>query len=150
MDGSVVLICVARAGGETPVSIQEVRAVAGRGLAGDRYFLETGTFSSKPGTGRQITLIESEAIDDVPRACGIEVSYVDARRNIVTRGVALNDLVEREFRVGEVRLRGARLCHPCKVAFENPEVKQALADRGGLRADILNHGVIRTGDTIEI
>lgn len=147
-DGTVVQITIAKAGGEATASTEQVRAVAGRGLEGDRYFNRTGTFSESVGTGREVTLIESEAIDNVARDCGRELEYKDARRNIVTRGVALNDLVDKEFRVGDVRMRGARLCDPCKVSFPDADVKQAFVSRGGLRADILNDGVIRVGDSV--
>ncbi|MCH7579682.1 MAG: MOSC domain-containing protein [Chloroflexi bacterium] len=149
-DGTVVLISIARAGGDATASTDQVRAVAGRGLEGDRYFNNAGTFSNSPGAGRAVTLIESEAIDAVARDCGCELDYKDTRRNIVTRGVALNDLIDREFRVGGVRLRGVRLCEPCKVSFPDANVKEALVSRGGLRADILTDGEIRVGDSIEI
>ena len=149
-DGTVVLISIARAGGDATASTDQVRAVAGRGLEGDRYFNNAGTFSNSPGAGRAVTLIESEAIDAVARDCGCELEYKDTRRNIVTRGVALNDLIDREFRVGGVRLRGVRLCEPCKVSFPDANVKEALVSRGGLRADILTDGEIRVGDSIEI
>ncbi len=147
-DGMVVLISIAKAGGDATASTDQVRAVAGRGLEGDRYFNQEGTFSDSPGAGREVTLIESEAIDDVVRDFGGGLEYKDTRRNIVTRGVALNDLVDREFRVGDVRMRGARLCDPCKVSFPDADVKQAFVSRGGLRADILNDGVIRVGDSV--
>ena len=149
-DGTVVLISIARAGGDATASTDQVRAVAGRGLEGDRYFNNAGTFSNSPGAGRAVTLIESEAIDAVARDCGCELDYKDTRRNIVTRGVALNDLIDREFRVGGVRLRGVRLCEPCTVSFPDANVKEALVSRGGLRADILTDGEIRVGDSIEI
>ena len=149
-DGTVVLISIARAGGDATASTDQVRAVAGRGLEGDRYFNNAGTFSNSPGAGRAVTLIESEAIDAVARDCGCELDYKDTRRNIVTRGVALNDLIDREFRGGGVRLRGVRLCEPCKVSFPDANVKEALVSRGGLRADILTDGEIRVGDSIEI
>ena len=149
-DGTVVLISIAPAGGGATASTDQVRAVAGRGLEGDRYFNNAGTFSNSPGAGRAVTLIESEAIDAVARDCGCELDYKDTRRNIVTRGVARNDLIDREFRVGGVRLRGVRLCEPCKVSFPDANVKEALVSRGGLRADILTDGEIRVGDSIEI
>ena len=149
-DGTVVLISIAPAGGGATASTDQVRAVAGRGLEGDRYFNNAGTFSNSPGAGREVTLIESEAIDAVARDCGCELEYKDTRRNIVTRGVALNDLVDKEFRVGDVRMRGIRLCDPCKISFPDANVKQALVSRGGLRADILNDGEIRIGDSVMI
>ncbi len=149
-DGTVVLITIAKAGGEATAPIDQVRAVAGRGLEGDRYFSKTGTFSNSPGNGRDVTLIESEAIDSVARECGRKLEYKGTRRNIVTRGIALNDLVDKEFRVGDVRMRGARLCDPCKVSFPDADVKNALVSRGGLRADILSDGVISTGDSVHV
>ena len=148
--GSVVLISIAQAGGEAISSLDEVRAVAGQGLEGDRYQFGTGSFSQKPGTGRQVTLIEAEALDDVARICGEQMAYGASRRNIVTRGVALNDLMNREFQVGDVRLRGVRLCDPCSVAFPDADVKRALENRGGLRADILSDGLIRVGDAVQV
>ena len=148
--GTVVLIGIAEAGQEAMTSIAQVRAVAGRGLEGDRYFTKKGTFSSKPGTGRQVTLIESEAIDGAVRDCGRELDYVDTRRNLVVHGLALNDLMDKEFQVGEVRMRGVRLCDPCKMSFQDASMKQALANRGGLRADILNDGAIHIGDSVAI
>ncbi len=147
--GNVVSINIAPKGGEATTPADEVRAFAGRGLEGDRYFSEQGTFSDTPGTGRQVTLIESEAIDAVVRDCEYKLEYKDSRRNIVTRGVALNDLVGEEFLVGDVRMLGVRLCEPCTHSFPDGNVKKALVHRGGLRADILNDGTIRVGDVIQ-
>lgn len=149
-DGTVVMICVADAGAEALRAVEEARVVAGKGIAGDRYFLGSGTFSAKPGTGRQITLIEAEAMEHAAKACDVDLAYPDARRNLVTRGVALNALVGRAFRVGGVRLLGVRLCDPCRVAFPEADVKQALDNRGGLRADVLGDGVIRVGDPVSV
>jgi MOSC domain-containing protein YiiM len=135
------------------VSVQEVRAVAGRGLEGDRYFSKDGTFSDNPTTsGRQVTLIESEALDALARDYDAKIEYKDARRNIVTRGVALNHLVGHEFSVGGVRMRGVRLAEPCNhlASLTHEKVKPGLVHRGGLRADILTDGVIRVGDAVEV
>ena len=148
--GSVVGIHIVAAAKEPMTSVQEVAAVAGRGLDGDRYFDRTGSFSSRPGTGRQVTLIESEAVEDARRDYGLRIQPGEARRNIVTEGVALNHLVGQDFLVGEARLRGMRLCEPCEDLAEltgQPVVK-ALIHRGGLRAEILEGGMIRVGDTI--
>ena len=147
--GNVISINIAPKGGEATTAADEVRAFAGRGLEGDRYFSEQGTFSDTPGGGRQVTLIEAEAIDDVVRDSGRSLEYKDARRNIVTRGVALNDLVGEEFLVGDVRMLGVRLCEPCTHSFPDGSVLKGLVHRGGLRADILSDGVIRTGDIIQ-
>jgi MOSC domain-containing protein YiiM len=149
--GSVVSIHIAREASGQTESLAEVRAVAGQGLEGDRYFLKQGSFSDNPNTtGRQVTLIESEAIDAVGRDYGSRLAYGDSRRNIVTRGVALNHLLGVEFRVGDVRMRGVRLNEPCNhlAGLTDDKVKAGLIHRGGLRADILNDGVIRVGDEV--
>lgn len=128
----------------------EVKAVAGTGLEGDRYFLGIGTFSKSPGAGREVTLIEVEAIEALEREKNISLQPGEARRNFVTRGVPLNHLVGREFQVGEVRLRGVRLCEPCShlEGLTSEGVLTGLVHRGGLRADIINGGTIRVGDAI--
>ena len=131
----------------------EVHAVPGRGLEGDRYFHETGTFSAKvPGPDREVTLIELEAIEAVQRDYGISLQAGDARRNLVTRGVALNHLVGQEFSIGEVTLRGIRLCEPCSHLAElnGQESLRGLVHRGDLRAQILTAGVIRVGNEVEV
>ena len=133
--------------------VRFARAVPGRGLEGDRYFLETGSFSEMPGTGRAVTLVEAEAIEALQRELGLGVAPGETRRNIVTMGVALNHLVDREFTVGEVRLRGMRLCEPCKGLAEmigKPSILPGLIHRGGLRCEILSEGVIRVGDEVGI
>jgi len=131
--------------------VRTVRAVPGRGLEGDRYFRAVGTYSDRPGTGREVTLIELEAIEAMARDNDVRIAPGDARRNVVTRGVALNHLVGREFRVGDVRLRGVRLCEPCShlESLTRRGVLDGLVHRGGLRAQILTEGDIHVGDPIE-
>ncbi len=153
--GSVVAIGIAKGGSEPMTSLDQVKAIAGQGLEGDRYFAKQGTFTDNPNTtGRQVTLIESEAIEALKRDYGVKIDGKDARRNIVTRGVALNHLVGRDFQVGNVRMRGVRLDEPCNhmASLVNEEQKDkirlGLMHRGGLRADILNDGVIRVGDAV--
>ena len=150
-NGTVVdLFYTPKAGGAMQ-GARELRAVEGKGLEGDRYCDARGTFSKTPGGGRQVTLIETEAIEAAGRDYGVALEPARARRNILTRGVALNHLVGREFRVGEVRLRGIRLCEPCKhlESLSEAGVLEALVHRGGLRADVVRGGVIRPGDPIE-
>jgi MOSC domain-containing protein YiiM len=132
--------------------MNEVRAVAGKGLEGDRYFNGIGTYSNNPGSGRDVTLIEIEAIEALQRDYDIEMKSGESRRNIVTRGVALNHLVGREFRVGEVTLRGIRLCEPCShlEKLSHKGVQRGLIHRGGLRAEIVTGGIIRIQDNINI
>jgi MOSC domain-containing protein YiiM len=150
--GEVEGIFVAPTGSAALRSIDEVEAVAGRGLRGDRYFDGSGTYSQTPGTGRQVTLVESEAIAAVAREAGIELEPGATRRNIVTRGVPLGHLVDREFSIGDVRLRGRRLCEPCahmsRLAGNHRGTVRAFSHRAGLRADIVSGGSIRLGDPI--
>ena len=111
--GNVVSIHLARDAAAPMESTQEVKAVAGRGLEGDRYFDGTGHGSKTPGVSREVTLIELETIEALDREKSIAVAPRAARRNLVTRDVPLNHLVGREFQVGAVCLRGTRLCKPC-------------------------------------
>ena len=150
--GRVVGIYVGAVRSAPLTSVPEVRAVAGKGLEGDRYAEAAGSFSDRPGTGRQLTLIESEAIEAARRDYGVDLGDGGPRRNIVTAGVALNHLVGREFQVGDVRLRGVRLNEPCAhlASLTSPRVQRALVHRGGLRADILTDGVLRVGDEVRV
>ncbi len=149
--GIIVSIHITPAGAAPMKSSNEVRAVAGKGLEGDRYFSQTGTYSNQPGSGRDVTLIEIEAIEALKRDYGIELNPGESRRNIVTRGVPLNHLVGREFKIGEVTLRGTRLCEPCshlqKLTYQG--VMRGLVHRGGLRAEIVTSGMLQVGDAIK-
>jgi MOSC domain-containing protein YiiM len=131
-------------------SVDRVRAIPGKGLEGDRYFDATGTYSDKPGPGREVTLIESEAIDAMARDNGITIPAGAARRNVVTRETPLNHLVGKEFEVGRVHLLGIRLCEPCShlESLTRKGIIAGLVHRGGLRAQILTAGEIRVGDPI--
>jgi MOSC domain-containing protein YiiM len=148
--GEVISVFIAPEEGAPTVEVPEVRAVEGSGLEGDRYFANAGKMSKKNKPEREVTLIESEAIEAVVRDYGIAFGLGDSRRNIVTRGVPLNHLVDREFNVGETRLRGIKLCDPCGYleSLTAEGVRKALANRGGLNAQILSGGVIRPGDEV--
>ena len=148
--GSIVTINIAEEAAGPMRSLPEVRAVPGKGLEGDRYFRHAGTWSDLPGSGREVTLIESEAIEALAREEGISIEPGQARRNLVTRGVAVNHLVGVEFSVGEVRLRGMRLAEPCGhlEKLTAGGVRSGLVHRGGLRAEILTEGIIRVGDPV--
>ena len=123
-------------------------AVAGRGLESDRYFDGRGTFSGS-GRGYELTLIEAEALEALA-ADGVEISWEQARRNVVTRGVGLNALVGRRFLIGDVECVGRRLAEPCShlQRLAPPGILAGLVHRGGLRADILAGGTIRVGDPV--
>jgi len=148
--GEVVSIHIAPKAEDSMRSVETVRAIAGKGLEGDRYFKASGTYSDRPGPAREITLIESEAIEAMARDNELVISPGEARRNVITRGVPLNHLVGREFVVGGVRLRGIRLCEPCShlEGLTRRGVLAGLVHRGGLRAQILVGGEIRVGDPI--
>lgn len=150
--GAVASIHIAATASGPMASVDEVHAVPGKGLDGDRYFAEAGTYSNQPGSGRDVTLIEIETIEALKRDYKIELDPKDSRRNIATRGVALNHLVGREFKVGEVTLRGSRLCDPCShlEKLTAKGVMRGLIHRGGLRAEILTDGTIQVGDAIHL
>ena len=148
--GTVELIALA-AEAEGPMrAVSAAEAVEGRGLLGDRYERGTGTFSSTDGRGYDLTLVEAEALEELS-ARGVELAPVEARRNLVVRGIALDDLIGRRFRVGEVECLGQRRCEPCAhlERLTRPGVLRGLVHRGGLRADVLSGGRIRTGDHVE-
>ncbi len=148
-DGRVESIYIGAVARMPLEAVEEVAAIPGAGLEGDRYALKAGTFY-KPTPDHELTLIEAEAIEALQRDYQIELSAGEARRNIVTRNVALNHLVGREFAVGEVRIRGIRLCEPCghlQTLTGKPVIK-GLLHRGGLRAQILSAGMIRVGDAV--
>jgi MOSC domain-containing protein YiiM len=149
--GNVVSIHVAVRATEPLEKVSQVRAVPGKGLEGDRYFSLQGTFSNTPGRGREVTLIEVEALDALKREYGLELAPEATRRNLLTRGVALNHLVGRDFRVGRAVLRGVRLCEPCShlESLTQQGVIAGLVHRGGLRAEVIQDGIIRAGDVIE-
>ena len=150
MSATVVGIYIAHVRREKMISVPQVQAVPGSGLQGDRYARQAGTFTKKKSPTNQVTLIEVEAIESFAREAAVDFSPGDSRRNIVTRGIRLNELVGQEFCLGDVRLRGLKLCPPCThlAALTTRAVLPGLKDRGGLRAQILNEGTIRVGDPI--
>lgn len=150
--GRVESIQVAPAARASMQAVDSAHAVPGRGIEGDRYYSKSGTYSRKDGADREITLIESEAIEALQRDYGLRVEPKETRRNVATRGVALNHLVGRRFRVGDAVLRGLRLCEPCGhlEQLSGKPMRAGLVHRGGLRAEILTEGVIRIGDPIEV
>lgn len=147
--GKLVGIYLAAKAEETPRLVEKVQALAGRGLEGDRYAVMQGTFSDRPGQ-RDVTLIESEVLESYEQESGKKLSAAESRRNLLTQGVRLNDLVGREFQVGAVRMRGLRLSEPCThlMRLTHPETLRGLVHRGGLVAEVLNDGELRVGDVV--
>jgi MOSC domain-containing protein YiiM len=133
-----------------PRPVARVRAIAGRGLDGDRYAAGVGTYSGRPGTGRHLTLIEAEAVEGLVLPDGARLDPADARRNLLTRGITLDTLLGRRFTVGEVECVGRRRCDPCAhlERLTHAGVLRGLTRRGGLRADILTDGDIAVGDAV--
>lgn len=151
--GTVAAIALAEQATGDMYAVDQAKASANCGLDGDRYAAKAGTFTPTNDTARgyDLTLIEAEVLDSLTLPGGGRIEYPDARRNIVTRGIDLNALVGRRFRVGDVECIGQRLCEPCSH-LERLTTKGALRGlihRGGLRADVLTNGEIATGSLIE-
>lgn len=138
MAGSVEAIHIAAVESELPYPVDEVEVTAD-GMVGDRY-----------AQARNITLIEVEALDALRSDTGIEVSPAAVRRQVLTRGIRLNDLVGERFTVGEVECVGEELCEPCNhlQGLTQPGVLRGLVHRAGLRADIVQGGRIAVGDEV--
>jgi MOSC domain-containing protein YiiM len=131
---------------ELPTPVERVRAVAGSGLEGNRYF-----FQGDAPPGRALTLIAAEALAEGAAESGIELGADESRRNVLTSGIDLNALVGVRFRVGDVECVGVELCEPCTTleGLTRPGVIKAYVHRAGLNADILTDGEIAVGDAVE-
>ena len=154
--GLIEGIYVASEARQPLVEVAAVRAVRGRGLEGDRYFLQVGTYSNHPGNGREVTLIEIEVLAALARGDPpepgkqVELAPADHRRNLTTMGVPLGHLVGRRFKVGETVLTGGRLNFPCRYLEKllGRPVYTPLLNRSGLNCRIEVGGLIRKGDPI--
>lgn len=146
-----IFICVNA--GERMMELDLVRVIAGKGLLHDRYSTDSGTFSKKePAKTRHLTLIDADAIDAANAGREKPFEWAQTRRNLVTRGVPLNDLVGVQFVIGDgLLVEGTELCKPCErpsALAGIPGFKEAFEDRGGLRVAVLESGVIRLNDPI--
>jgi MOSC domain-containing protein YiiM len=145
-------IYIAAGPGEPQHEAQQVRVVAGQGIEGDR------NFGLRHDPGQNITLVEAEEIESFLREQGRAHDLSVTRRNLVTRGVRLNELVGRGFTVGAVRLCGAELCEPCDglgKALAGAQqsaamVVKRLVHRAGLRANVLSSGIIERGAPLRV
>ena len=150
--GQVEAIHVAPSAGAAMQPMREVEAVAGLGLAGDRYFAGLGFYSARPTDpgAREVTLFEAEVLDRLSSEHGIALSVAEHRRNLTTRGVRLGALLGHRFRIGEVVLEGVKDCPPCDHLEQlvSKPVLQPLVKCGGLRARVLVGGTIRVGDVL--
>jgi len=138
MSGTVEGLHVSPQFEQLPQAVEAVEVTA-EGMLGDRYFGE-----------RNLTLIEAEALEGLFEEAGIELTAAESRRQVLTRGVRLNDLVGTRFRVGEVECVGEEWCEPCShlEGLTRPGVLRGLVHRGGLRADIVRDGRIAVGDEV--
>lgn len=150
MQGKVVAICISPVAGQPMQPIEEVEAIAGAGLKGDRYATGEGSFNRGRQGSRQVTLVNARFFE------GSGFDYLDSRRNIVTSDIELMWLIGREFQIGTARFRGVKYCDPCRRPNSLGSDKLAGAlqfddafhDRGGLVAEVLESGIIKTGDAI--
>jgi MOSC domain-containing protein YiiM len=138
MPGTVEGIHISPEFEQLPEPVEAVEVTA-QGVRGDRYFGE-----------RNLTLIEAEALEGLYEETGLELSAAESRRQVLTRGVRLNDLVGKRFSVGEVECVGEEWCEPCShlEGLTRPGVLRGLVHRAGLRADIVRGGRIAVGDEI--
>ena len=151
-EGRVEGIYISPAAKSSMESVDQAEAVAGVGILGDRYANGTGTYWKPEKPGQEITLIEAETLERLAAERGLSLSPGDARRNIVTRGVRLADLLHKRFAIGEVECVGIRDCPPCAhlEALTETGVRVALEGSGGLRTDVVVGGRFAVGDQIRL
>jgi len=131
-------------------AVQQVEAVAGHGLVGDRYFAGVGSFSRWPGSHREVSVIAEEDLEAMAQA-GVPLTAAESRRNIVVRGVRLLDGLKQPLYIGGVQLFVMRKCQPCKYLARrtgHTDLIPAMINRGGIRARIITSGTIRVGDAV--
>jgi MOSC domain-containing protein YiiM len=149
--GTLVGIYIAECAGGPMRAVQQAELVSGQGIAGDRYFAGRGKFSpAVQDESHQVTLIEIEQIERFNSANGMTFGAADLRRNLVTEGIGLNNLVGSEFAVGDVVLKGVRLCEPCEylARLTHPVVLGGLVHCAGLRAAVVRGGSVRVADRV--
>jgi len=141
---SIERILIRESANGPSIELERAAVAPGEAIAGDRYANGSGTFYEEDKDGQDVTLVEAEALENV------DLSAEDSGRNVVTRGIGLNDLVGKRFRIGAVELQGNRLCEPCATLRDRTGVFRELVGRGGLRADVLVAGEFGPGDAIEV
>lgn len=146
MNGNIIALFICPIAGSKMQSVQEVKAIAGHGLDGDRYSTGDGSFNKGAQGNRQVTLINGIFFE------GSGFEYHESRRNIVTKDIELMWLIGREFRIGSAVFRGIKYCDPCerphKLSGNRKSFKDTFLDRGGLIAEIIESGIIKIGDKI--
>ena len=146
MAGRVEAIHISAQRGELPALVERVAAHAGKGLEGNRYFYAGGDAPA----GRALTLIAAEALEAYEAETGKRLTAAESRRNVLVRGVDVNALVGKRFRIGAVVCEGVELCEPCAhlQSMTHPGLVQGMVHRAGLNADVLSDGVIAVGDVV--
>ncbi|HEU4639229.1 MAG TPA: hypothetical protein VFS84_10280 [Candidatus Binatia bacterium] len=148
VNGNVVGIFISPIAGEKMEEVETAEAIAGAGLAGDRYSTGEGSFNKNRQGRRQVSLINAIFFD----SSGFE--FVESRRNIVTQGIELMWLIGREFQIGKAQFRGQNYCDPClrpsRLSGKTQKFLESFSDRGGLIAEILQGGTIKKGDLITL
>lgn len=148
--GSVIEIWLTSAAAEPMRRVPSVEALPGRGLAGDRYALGGGTWARYPDLEKQVTLIDRDDVAAVAAEAGSALSPGDTRRNLVTSGVDLPDLVGRWFTVGDALLFGMKRCPPCThlERLTGTRLVKAMLDRGGINAAVFGGGHVFEGAAV--
>jgi MOSC domain-containing protein YiiM len=151
MTGHITAIFVAPSKHAEQLAIEAVQLKRGKGIVGDRFFGQ-----SPKNSGRNLTLIEIEAIEEFNEIYGLTINLSATRRNFLTRGLRLNDLLGKTFRVGNVLCKGVELCEPCRLLarqlphelISQKDIIKVFTHKGGLRAEVLSDGVVRLGDSV--
>lgn len=155
MSGKIVKLLISKDTQTPMLNVNQIVLEAGKGIFGDRYYNQIGTFSNKGEIepDRDVTLIEIEKIDTLNKEHNLDITAEDFRRNIVVKNCDLNSLVGKEFQIGEVVLKGLRLCEPCKYLADKLNEKKTLSEmvhKAGLRAQIIKGGSIDLNSQVEV
>ena len=143
----VIKLGIAKNNNQKIQEIEKIELLPGKGIVGDRHFRENNSVRS------QVTLIESENIDYYNNKFKTNLPYLDFRRNVVTKGIELNNLVGKSLYIGSVEITGHDLCRPCKhleEMLQGEDIIKEFLRRGGLRCEILTSGIINIGDEIKV
>ena len=155
MSGKIVNLLISKSVESSMLNVNQIVLEVGKGIFGDRYYNQEGTFSNKGKIepDRDVTLIEIEKINQLNEEHNLNLTAEDFRRNIVVSNCDLKALVGKEFQIGEVVLKGIRLCEPCKYLADKLNEKKALTEmvhKAGLRAEIIKGGSIDFTSQLEI
>ena len=155
MSGKIIKLLISKDPQSTMINVNQMVLEIDKGIFGDRYYNQIGTFSNKETIepDSHVTLIELEKITALNEEHNLNITAEDFRRNIVVTNCDLNSLVGKEFQIGEVELKGIRLCEPCKYLSDKIKEKKALTEmvhKAGLRAQIIKGGSIDLNSQVEV